>query len=98
MVRHIVMWNLQECAAGADKEHNAAKIKEKLEGLVGKIEGLQKLEVGRNIVPNGYDLCLYSEFDDMEALDFYRTHPLHMEIQKFVHEVITERVFSDCEI
>lgn len=58
MLRHIVLWNLKENAAGSGKEQNAAIIKERLEGLVGRIEGLNRLEVNRGIVEGGYDLCL----------------------------------------
>ncbi len=57
MVRHIVLWNLHE----ENKEENAAAIKAALEDLNGKIPGLRFLQVGRCY--NGYDLCLYSEFD-----------------------------------
>ena len=57
MVRHIVLWNLHE----ENKEENAAAIKATLEDLNGKIPGLRFLQVGRCY--NGYDLCLYSEFD-----------------------------------
>ncbi|MEG0854616.1 MAG: Dabb family protein [Angelakisella sp.] len=97
MLRHIVLWNLKEQAAGADKKTNAGIIKERLEALVGKIEGLHRLEVTTGIVEGGYDLCLYSEMDDLNALKFYRSHPLHLEVQKFVHEVIEGRVSCDSE-
>lgn len=92
------MWNLAESAAGNNRERNAAIIKERLEALVGKIDGLRRLEVGRNVVSGGYDLCLYSELESLAALEFYRSHPLHKEVQKFVHEVITERVACDSEM
>ncbi|MEG2074722.1 MAG: Dabb family protein [Angelakisella sp.] len=98
MIRHIVMWNLKETAAGADKKANEAIIKERLEALVGKIEGLRRLEVNPGLNAGGYDLCLYSEYDDMDALHFYREHPLHKEVQKFVHEVIESRVSCDTEM
>lgn len=97
MLRHIVLWNLKETAAGAGKGENAAIIKERLEGLVGRIEGLHRLEVNPGIVEGGYDLCLYSELEDLAALKFYRSHPLHLEVQKFVHEVIEGRVSCDSE-
>lgn len=98
MVRHVVMWDLKEEAQGNTKERNAQIMKERLEDLVGKIEGLLKAEVGRNINPEGgMDLCLYSEFTDMEALSRYRVHPLHKKVQEFVHAVISNRVSNDSE-
>lgn len=92
MVRHIVLWNLKE----ENKEENAAAIKAALEALVGQIEGLRMAQVNRCY--NGYDLCLYSEFDSREALLYYREHPLHKACQKIVHAAMTERVAADCEI
>lgn len=97
MIRHIVFWDLKEEAEGGDKEKNARVIKEGLEGLVGKIDGLIKAEVGRGVTEGGMDLCLYSEFADLAALAAYRENPLHKEVQKFVHAVITKRVANDSQ-
>lgn len=97
MVTHIVMWNLKEEAEGGGKEQNAAIIKERLEGLVGKIDGLVSLKVGCGVMPGGYDLCLLGQYRDLDALKFYREHPLHKEVQQFVHKVIIERVSCDFE-
>ena len=91
MVRHIVLWNLHE----ENKEENAAAIKAALEDLNGKIPGLLFLQVGRCY--NGYDLCLYSEFDSREAAAAYRDNPLHKAAQKIVHAAMKERVAADYE-
>ncbi len=64
MIKHIVAWKLKETAHGNSKKENALIIKEKLESLNGKIEGLVKLEVGIDFsnTENSSDLVLYSEF------------------------------------
>ena len=98
MIRHIVMWNLKEQTEDGSLEENAAQIKEGLEGLVGKIDGLLRAEVTRNFTPGGMDLCLYSELRDKEALAFYRDHPLHKAVQQLVHRSVTQRVACDSEI
>ena len=95
MVTHIVLWNLKEEAAGASREENASEINRRLEALVGQIDGLLSLKVGRNVVPGGFVLALVGQYRDLAALEFYREHPLHKEVQKFVHEVITQRVSCD---
>lgn len=97
MVTHIVMWNLKDEAEGGSKEQNASIIKERLEALVGRIPGLLSLKVNRNVMPGGYDLCLLGQYESLEALKGYRDHPLHKEVQQFVHKVITERVSCDFE-
>lgn len=97
MVRHIVFWNLKEEADGRGKTANAAIMKEKLEALVGKVEGLRRAEVGFNFTEGGYDVCLYSECDSREALEVYQSHPAHMKVKEFVHKVIASRAVCDSE-
>lgn len=95
MVTHLVMWKLKDEAEGGGKEQNAAVIKERLEALVGKIPGLVSLRVEPNIMPGSYDLCLVGRYEDVDALKVYREHPLHKEVQQFVHKVITDRASCD---
>lgn len=97
MVTHIVMWNLKDEAEGGSREQNAAIMKERLEALGGKIPGLLSLKVNRGVMPGGYDLCLLGQYESLDALKGYRDHPLHKEVQQFVHKVIAERVSCDFE-
>lgn len=100
MVKHIVFWKLKDEVNGNDKAANARLIKEKLEDLNGKIEGLVKVEVGINFLdsPANYDVALYSEVASKEALDFYQNHPLHQAVLPFVREVVSGRIAVDYEI
>lgn len=100
MVKHLVFWKLKEEAAGNDKATNAKLVKEKLEALNGKIEGLIKLEVGIDFTgnPADHDIVLYSEFTTREALDGYQVNPLHKAIQVFIKEVVNARACVDYEI
>jgi hypothetical protein len=50
MIKHIVMWKLEENAEGNTKLENAKIIKEKLEALVGIIPEIVELEVGIDIL------------------------------------------------
>lgn len=95
MVKHIVMWKLKEFAAGADKKANAIQMKKKLETLQGVIPGAYKMEVGLNYNPAGFDVVLYSEFNDHDALEGYQIHPEHIRVQEFVREVVSERASAD---
>lgn len=99
MVKHIVFWKLKEQANGNDKTTNAQLIKEKLEALNGKIEGLIKVEVGLDFIGNGnFDVALYSELVSPEALDTYQKHPLHQAVLPFVREVVEDRKAVDYQI
>ncbi len=68
MVRHIVMYRLKD----ENKEENARQMKEKLEGLNGKIEGLHGLRIDRDCNSHQYDVCLTADFDDLAALKSYK--------------------------
>lgn len=95
MVKHIVMWKLKETAEGEDKKTNAIKIKKKLEALQDIMPGAYKMEVGINYNPGGYDVVLYSEFDDHDALEGYQIHTEHLRVKDFIQKVITSRVVAD---
>ncbi|MBQ6825084.1 MAG: Dabb family protein [Clostridia bacterium] len=78
MVKHIILWNLK-------KEFNTDEIKndmkQALEGLVGKIEGLLTLNVEINpFSTSNTDVMLYSEFENEQALKNYAVHPKHVEV------------------
>lgn len=90
------MWKLKEEAHGNDKAANATLIKEKLEALRGQIEGLISIEVGIDVLGEGnFDVVLYSEVEDMAALDFYQKHPLHQALLPFIREAVVSRCAVD---
>ena len=97
MVRHVVMWSLADEAAGGVKQQNAAIIKEGLEALVGKIEGLIGLEVGINALElaGNFDIVLIADFQDEAALERYQVHPEHVKVADFIKKVRLERVAVD---
>lgn len=98
MVRHIVLWKLADNAGGKSKKENMAIMKEKLEGLVGQVDGLLSAQVTENFTPGGYDLCLVSTHTDAAALAAYQNHPAHLKVKEFVHTVITGRASHDTEL
>lgn len=97
MVKHFVMWKLREFGSAQEREEAEARIKTGLEALAGVVPGLRYAQVGKNFNPQGYDLCLYTEFDSREALDAYQVHPEHQKVRAFIHTVITERAVCDWE-
>lgn len=99
MIKHIVMWKLEDFADGRTKNENAKIIKEKLEALVGVIPEIVKLEVGIDILGTNqsYDVVLVSEFKNLQELDIYAKHPGHVKVGEFVGKVRKDRVAVDYE-
>ncbi|WP_369991890.1 Dabb family protein [Pseudomonas xanthosomatis] len=91
-VKHIVMWNLQ-----GETEHersaNIDKLKTAFEGLRSVIPGLLKLEIGVDFSKIDYacHVVLYSEFDSVEALEGYASHPAHLQVREELGNVRTAR-------
>lgn len=81
MIKHIILWNLKDEFSSDEKENIKAGIKEGLEGLQGKIEGLVDIKVNtEGLSTSTADLMLDSTFENEEALKFYASHPLHQEV------------------
>lgn len=97
MIKHIVMWKLKDSAHGNTKEQNAKLIKEKLEALNGRIEGMIRLEVGIDFskTDSSGDVVLYSEFMTEKDLENYQNHPEHKAVMPFIMEARTERRVVD---
>lgn len=97
MVRHIVMWTLKEEAEGSTAAENGAKMKEILEALAGRIEGLRHIEVSVDIVAADPEchVVLCSEHDDVAALDHYQGHPEHQACVAFVKKAAASRKVLD---
>ena len=79
MVKHIILWKLKENLT--DKDSVKKGIKEGLEGLAGKIPGLQDIHVYTEpLEGSSADVMLDSTFADLESLKGYRTHPAHVAV------------------
>lgn len=91
------MWKLKDFAENKSKNENMQIMKNMLESLTDKIAEIEKMEVGFNINPSemAYDLVLYSEFKDEEALEIYQKHPEHLKVKEFVAKVREKRVVVD---
>lgn len=100
MIKHIVMWNFADQAEGADKAANLATVQARLTALRGLVDGMRTLEVaiGTDDLEHSYDLVLYSEFETVDALKAYATHPDHVAVAEFIGEVRTARAAFDYEV
>ena len=97
MVKHIILWKLKE-------EHNndtvKQGIKQHLESLAGKIEGLVEIKVQiESLQSSNANVMLYSVFDDEKALKEYAVHPEHVYVaDTFVRPFTETRMCLDFAI
>ena len=93
MVKHIVLYQFKD---GVDHQKAIKIIADSLEPLVGKIPGLNHLEV--RLAFNGMDYALYSEFESRKALEDYAAHPLHQQAKTHFFHFLESRVAADYEV
>lgn len=99
MIKHIVLFKLKEEIGTAEKETVMNQFKVAIEALPVVIPFIRKIEVGLNMNPaETWHIALYSEFDNMEDLKAYATHPAHVEAAKLLANVKDERSCVDYEV
>lgn len=97
MVKHIILWALDEKFSENEKQNIRKNAKNALEGLSGKIPGLIKISVQtERLASSNADMMLVSEFDSEESLKGYAVHPLHVAAaDQFVRPYTTVRMCID---
>ena len=99
MVKHIVLFKLKDEVPEAEKLVVMNKFKEAIEALPAKISVIRKIEVGLNMNPaEAWHIALYSEFDTLEDVKFYATHPDHVAAGKIIAEAKDSRACVDYEL
>ncbi|MEE1357624.1 MAG: Dabb family protein [Clostridia bacterium] len=99
MVKHIILWKLNETLSESEKQAAIEKIKADLEALNGKIEGLISLTVTKADLPSSNaDIMLDSSFVSEQALGGYQTHPLHIAAASFVRANTQSRLCADFNV
>ena len=98
MVKHIVLFKLKDEVPEAEKVVVMNKFKEAIEALPAVIPVIRKIEVGLNTNPGEtWHIALYSEFDNLDDVKFYATHPLHVAAGKIIAEAKESRACVDYE-
>lgn len=98
MVKHVIIWKLKEMPAN-EKDQHKRLIKEGLESLAGKIDGLTEIKVITELLPTSTgDLMLDSTFIDEAALKNYAVHPEHVKVaDERVRPFVADRKCVDFE-
>lgn len=100
MIKHIVAWCFKDEALGMSKAQNLLRAKAAIEALRECVPGIMHLEVGLDIgaARDSWDIVIYSEFADREALQAYQVHPEHVKVAELVGEMRELRAAVDFEV
>lgn len=98
MVKHIVLFKLKDEVPEAEKLAVMKKFKEAIEALPARISVIRKIEVGLNINPGEtWHIALNSEFDTLDDVKFYATHPDHVAAGQILAAMKESRACVDYE-
>ncbi len=100
MIKHIVMFKLKAEADNKTAYKNAEEAKEKLANFVESIPTLKSLEVGINAKgapQENCELVLVCDFEDLDGLEAYRVHPVHVAFGKYITPLRESRACIDYE-
>ena len=90
---------LKDEAPADEKLAAMNSFKAAIEALPAKISVIRKIEVGLNINPaEAWSIALYSEFDTLDDVKYYATHPDHVAAGKLIAAVKESRACVDYEI
>lgn len=100
MVKHVILWKLDERKTNEEKEEIKKNMKLHLEGLVGKVPGLLEMHININpLDTSNADVMLDSTLESEEALKGYSKHPEHVAVaDTYVRPYTVERTCMDYEI
>jgi len=101
MVKHIILWTLDPKLTEKEKQLARRGIKEGLEGLKGRIEGLIdiKVNIDGRLDSSTADVMLDSTFESAEALKGYSQHPDHLAVANGkVRPYTVQRACLDYEV
>lgn len=94
MIKHIVAFRLK----GPDEERRAKaeSFKRALMALPGEIDCLRSMEVGINCNPEEkWDIVLIALVDNLEDLEKYAHHPLHLQAASIIKDCKEDRACVD---
>lgn len=81
MIKHVILWTLKDDFSASEKAEIKKGIKEGLEGLAGKIDGMTDIRVYTEaLAGSNCDLILDSTFIDSKSLSGYSSNPLHVAV------------------
>ncbi len=99
MIKHIILWTIDEKFTTEEKEKIKKEAKYALEALVGVVPGLTDLTLNINPLPSSNcDMMLDSTLESIEALKGYQLHPAHVAAaDNFVRPFTATRLCMDYE-
>ncbi|MCI9440800.1 MAG: Dabb family protein [Ruminococcus sp.] len=93
MVKHILFLSVK---SNYDHKEVLSTFTQMMLQLKKLIPEIMDFHIGENINPtSAYQICLDSEFKDINALNHYIYHPEHMKVREYLASVIDDKLTFD---
>lgn len=100
MIKHIVMFKLSENAEGKTRKENldtALDMLKDFKDMIPVIKDFKAVSNSADAPNSNYDLALICDFENIDDLNAYQTHPEHLKFGKFITQVRESRACIDYE-
>lgn len=100
MIKHIVMFKLSENAEGKTRKENldtALNMLKNFKDMIPVIKDFKAVSNSADAPDSNYDLALICDFENIDDLNAYQTHPEHLKFGKFITQVRESRACIDYE-
>lgn len=96
MIRHIVLFRWKETFTDAIRTHWING----LEAMIGNIPGMINLVHGPDILETekSWDHAIIADFESLEALETYNSHPLHEAIKPYSLPNVDDIAYVDLDL
>ena len=100
MVKHIILWTIDEKFTAEQKAEIFKNAKRELEALKGKVPGLLEIKLQtEKLSSSNADMMLDSTLESEDALKGYQSHPAHQAVaNEFVRPFTSQRLCLDFKI
>ena len=98
MIKHIVLWKLDDSYLPAEKDAIKNALRKKLLDLQDEISELLHIKVYLNspeASANNNDILLDTIFNSMEDMTKYQSHPSHQKVVKYIQTLKIQRAAID---
>lgn len=100
MIKHIVMFKLSDNAAEKTKKENldiALDMLKNFKDMIPVIKDFKAVSNSADAPDSNYDLALICDFENIDDLNAYQTHPEHLKFGNFITQVRESRACIDYE-
>lgn len=98
MIRHIVMWKISDNTDTKLYEEQKPVLRDSFNNLYKLIPEIKHIEFRENVKLDdslNYDLALLVEFDSLEELNVYISHPEHLKLVAIIKSLNLQRACID---